>query len=83
MLTRGDRDVFSIALIPSRKVLVVDHTIKDAPVRDSTSRVALAMASKLRVNATANVVEMFMQTLVALQTTPMLNSGFVTCCTIL
>ncbi|GFW91961.1 hypothetical protein TNCV_2152411 [Trichonephila clavipes] len=57
---------------------VVDHTIEDAPVYDAASRVAAAMASELRVHAAANVVELFVQTLVVLQTTPILDSRLVT-----
>ncbi|GFT25823.1 hypothetical protein TNCV_1517881 [Trichonephila clavipes] len=52
---------------------IADHTIKDAPVCDAVSRVA-TMASEMRVNAAANVIELFMQTLVILQTTSILDS---------
>ncbi|GFV30048.1 hypothetical protein TNCV_1194951 [Trichonephila clavipes] len=57
---------------------VVNHTIEHRPVGDTASRVAAAMVSKLRVHAATNVVELFVQTLVVLQTMPILNSGFVT-----
>ncbi|GFV52973.1 HTH_48 domain-containing protein [Trichonephila clavipes] len=56
---------------------VVDHTIQDASVCDAASSVAAAMVSELRVNAAANVVELFTQTLV-LKTTPVHDSGLVT-----
>ncbi|GFX95782.1 hypothetical protein TNCV_2083621 [Trichonephila clavipes] len=55
---------------------VVDHTIEDAPVYDAASIVATDMISELRVHAVANVVELFVQTLV-LQTTPILHSEIV------
>ncbi|GFX10386.1 hypothetical protein TNCV_1867811 [Trichonephila clavipes] len=35
------------------------------------------MVSKLRINAAANVVELFVQTFVVLQSTPILDSGLV------
>ncbi|GFU06680.1 hypothetical protein TNCV_4352701 [Trichonephila clavipes] len=54
---------------------VVDHTIEDAPVCDATSRVAAAMISELRFHAAANVVNLSVQTLFVLQTTPILNSA--------
>ncbi|GFW29025.1 hypothetical protein TNCV_2355831 [Trichonephila clavipes] len=57
---------------------VVDCTIEDAPVYDTASREAIAMVSELRVHAAANVVELFMQTLFVLQTTPILYSRLVT-----
>ncbi|GFS68663.1 hypothetical protein TNCV_1958861 [Trichonephila clavipes] len=43
---------------------VVDHTIEDAPVCDAASRAAVSMVSKLRVHAAANVIELFVSTLV-------------------
>ncbi|GFT48292.1 hypothetical protein TNCV_4708581 [Trichonephila clavipes] len=49
-------------------------TIKDAFVCHTTPRVATAMVSELRVNAAANVVQLFVQTLVVLRTTPNLDS---------
>ncbi|GFV95273.1 hypothetical protein TNCV_4586481 [Trichonephila clavipes] len=52
----------------------VDHTIEDAPVCDAASRVAAAMVSELRVYVAENVIELFLQTLVVLQTTPILDS---------
>ncbi|GFY34716.1 hypothetical protein TNCV_4701971 [Trichonephila clavipes] len=57
---------------------VVDHIIEDAPVGDAASSVAAAMVSKLRVHIAANVIELFMKTLVVLQTTPILDSGLMT-----
>ncbi|GFX13575.1 putative DD41D transposase [Trichonephila clavipes] len=58
-------------------LFVVDHTIEDSPVCDAAPRVAEVMVSELRVHATANVVEPFVQTLV-LQTTPILDPELVT-----
>ncbi|GFW54974.1 hypothetical protein TNCV_2785891 [Trichonephila clavipes] len=43
---------------------VVNHIIEDAPVCDASSRVSAAMVSELRDHAAANVVELFVQTLV-------------------
>ncbi|GFX21599.1 hypothetical protein TNCV_1400131 [Trichonephila clavipes] len=57
---------------------ILDHTIEDAPVCDATSRVAAAIVSQLRVNAAANMVELFMQILVTLLTTPIQYSGLMT-----
>ncbi|GFV44169.1 hypothetical protein TNCV_1825361 [Trichonephila clavipes] len=57
---------------------VVDHTIEMTPVGDAASRVAAAMVSKLSINAAANVIELFVQTLFVLQTSPILDSGLVT-----
>ncbi|GFX46131.1 hypothetical protein TNCV_2094471 [Trichonephila clavipes] len=54
----------------SAEMFVVDHIIEDASVRDAASKVATAMVSELRVHAAENVVELFVQTLVVLQTTP-------------
>ncbi|GFT96027.1 hypothetical protein TNCV_313131 [Trichonephila clavipes] len=59
-------------------MFVVDHSIQDAPVCDAASKVAAAMVSKLRVHAAENVIKLFVQTLVVLQTTPILDSGLVT-----
>ncbi|GFU02700.1 hypothetical protein TNCV_535231 [Trichonephila clavipes] len=67
MRTRGDRDVF-----------VVDHAIEDAPVSGASSSIAAAIASELRVHAAENVVSVFLQTLVVLQMTPILDSGLMT-----
>ncbi|GFV81256.1 hypothetical protein TNCV_4772831 [Trichonephila clavipes] len=53
---------------------VVNQLIEDAPVCNAASRVTAVMVSELRVHAAANVVELFVQTLVVLQTTPMLDS---------
>ncbi|GFX20690.1 hypothetical protein TNCV_77481 [Trichonephila clavipes] len=48
-------------------------------VCDAASRVVTTMVSELKVNdAAANIVELFMQTCVLLQTTPILDSGLVT-----
>ncbi|GFW83235.1 uncharacterized protein TNCV_2508751 [Trichonephila clavipes] len=68
MRTRGDRTIHHTRL-------VVDYTIEDAPVCDAASRVAAAVVSELRVHATANVVELFVQTIVVLQTTSILDLG--------
>ncbi|GFT22409.1 hypothetical protein TNCV_3273811 [Trichonephila clavipes] len=57
---------------------VVDHTIEDTLICDAASRVAAALISELRVHAAANVIELFVQTLVVLQTTPTLDSGLMT-----
>ncbi|GFV81237.1 integrase catalytic domain-containing protein [Trichonephila clavipes] len=56
---------------------IVDYTIEDAPVCDAASRVATAMVSELRVLAAENVVELYVRTLVVLQTTPILESELV------
>ncbi|GFY05376.1 hypothetical protein TNCV_2208211 [Trichonephila clavipes] len=66
------------SLVPPR--FVVDYTIKDAPVCDASSKVAVAMVSELRVNTVVNVVELFVQTFVVLQMTliPILDSVLVT-----
>ncbi|GFS93041.1 hypothetical protein TNCV_532451 [Trichonephila clavipes] len=56
---------------------VDDPTIEDSPVCGAASRVVAVMVSELRVHAAANVVELFVQTLVVLQTTPILDSGLV------
>ncbi|GFV88773.1 hypothetical protein TNCV_3355251 [Trichonephila clavipes] len=45
---------------------IVDLTFEDAPVCDANSREIAVMVSELRVHAAANVVEMFVQTLVIL-----------------
>ncbi|GFX01621.1 hypothetical protein TNCV_3971211 [Trichonephila clavipes] len=57
---------------------IVDHTIEDAPVCDAASRVAAVMVSELRAHAGANVIELYVQTLVVLQMTPILDSELVT-----
>ncbi|GFX65952.1 hypothetical protein TNCV_13731 [Trichonephila clavipes] len=57
---------------------VVVHTIEDVSVCDAASRITAVMISELRVHASGNVVELFMQTLVVLQTTKILDSGLVT-----
>ncbi|GFW13754.1 hypothetical protein TNCV_2105781 [Trichonephila clavipes] len=59
----------------SCSMFVVDHTIENAPICDAASRVAAAMVSELRNHVAASVVELFKQTLVALQTTPIFESG--------
>ncbi|GFV61503.1 hypothetical protein TNCV_3892931 [Trichonephila clavipes] len=56
---------------------VVDSTTEDAPVCVAASRVAAAMVSELRVHAAENVVELFVETLAVLQTTPILDSRLV------
>ncbi|GFW77302.1 hypothetical protein TNCV_924181 [Trichonephila clavipes] len=45
---------------------VVDHITEDVPVCDAVSRVATAMVSELKVHAAANIVELYMQTLVVI-----------------
>ncbi|GFV08890.1 hypothetical protein TNCV_3821331 [Trichonephila clavipes] len=76
--TRGNREVYP--MVPHRFTVdgglvlrfVVDHTIEDAPVSDAASSdSASAMVSK----AAANVIELFVQTLAVLQTTPIMDSG--------
>ncbi|GFV46704.1 hypothetical protein TNCV_3847141 [Trichonephila clavipes] len=57
---------------------VVDHTIEDAPVCDAASWVTTAIVSELSAHASANVVELFVQTLVVLKTPPILDLGLVT-----
>ncbi|GFU62150.1 hypothetical protein TNCV_2473851 [Trichonephila clavipes] len=47
---------------------VVDHTTEDVPVCDAAFRVAADMVSKLNVYGAANIIELFVQTLVVLQT---------------
>lgn len=54
--------------------LVVDHTTEGAPAYDAAPRETAAMVSELRGHAAANVVKLFVQTLV-LQMTPFLDSG--------
>ncbi|GFV07907.1 hypothetical protein TNCV_3700951 [Trichonephila clavipes] len=55
---------------------VVNHTIKDFPVYGAAARAAVAMVSELRAHAAADVIELFVETLV-LKTTPILDSGLV------
>ncbi|GFV84750.1 uncharacterized protein TNCV_4297321 [Trichonephila clavipes] len=57
---------------------VVYHTFEDAPVCDAASRIVEAIVSELRVHATTNVFELFLQALVVLQTSPSLNPGLLT-----
>ncbi|GFV31075.1 hypothetical protein TNCV_4814081 [Trichonephila clavipes] len=57
---------------------VIDHAIQDTPLCDAASRVVAALVSKLRVHAAANVIEIFMQTLIVSQITPISDSGLVT-----
>ncbi|GFU78248.1 hypothetical protein TNCV_5008291 [Trichonephila clavipes] len=57
---------------------VADRTIEDAPACDAASRVAAAMFSELRVHAAANIIELFVQTLVVLKIIPILDTGLVT-----
>ncbi|GFY24180.1 hypothetical protein TNCV_1012331 [Trichonephila clavipes] len=49
---------------------IVDLTAENAHICDAASRVAATIVSKLRVPVTANVVELFVQTLVVLQMNP-------------
>ncbi|GFX26323.1 hypothetical protein TNCV_949211 [Trichonephila clavipes] len=46
-----------------------------APVFQAASRVASVMVSEIRVRAATNVVDLYVKTLVVLQTTPILESG--------
>ncbi|GFU50631.1 hypothetical protein TNCV_235931, partial [Trichonephila clavipes] len=57
---------------------VVDHAIEDTSVCDAASIVVAAIVSKLRVHAAANVIELFVQILVVLQLTPILDLGLMT-----
>ena len=57
---------------------VVEHPIEGFPVCDETSRIAEDMVAELIDHAFSNVVILFVETLVALQTTLFLDSGFVT-----
>ncbi|GFU57715.1 hypothetical protein TNCV_3638671 [Trichonephila clavipes] len=57
---------------------VVNYTIKDALVCGAASMVPSAIVSELRVYTVANIVELFVQTFVVLQTTPILGSVLVT-----
>ncbi|GFY25671.1 hypothetical protein TNCV_2487911 [Trichonephila clavipes] len=59
-------------------MFVVDHTIEYTPVSDAVSNVAADMVSELRIHAAANVIELFVLTLVFLQASPILNSGLET-----
>ncbi|GFU12683.1 hypothetical protein TNCV_2585371 [Trichonephila clavipes] len=56
----------------------VVHILEDSAFCDAALRVAEAMVSKMRVHAAANVMELFVQALVVLQSYPILNSGLVT-----
>ncbi|GFW76854.1 HTH_48 domain-containing protein [Trichonephila clavipes] len=55
-----------------------EYGIEDSPVCDAASKVAKAMVSELILYAAANVVALFVQTLVVMQMTPILDSGLVT-----
>ncbi|GFY35925.1 HTH_Tnp_Tc3_2 domain-containing protein [Trichonephila clavipes] len=57
---------------------VVDCTIEETSVCDTASRVAVTMVFELRVHSAVNVIELFVQTLVVLQTTSILDSGLKT-----
>ena len=57
--------------------IVVEHATKDALVSDVSSRVVETMVTELIVHAAANVVELFVKTLVDLKITPLLTSGLV------
>ena len=63
--------------IPASRFVVHD-TIGGAPVCDTASRVVDTIVAVLTVHAAANVVELFVQTQVVLQTIAFLDSGFVT-----
>ena len=54
---------------------VIEHTIEDAPVYDTASRVAKAMITELTIHAAENVIELFMRHFFAM--TPFLDSGLV------
>ncbi|GFS86217.1 hypothetical protein TNCV_660961 [Trichonephila clavipes] len=84
-VNRDDQDLYPIAYpnIPpglvqyeddSTNVRVIDHTFENPPVCDTASSVATAMFSELRIHAYANVVELFVQTHIVLQTTPIHDS---------
>ncbi|GFV01950.1 hypothetical protein TNCV_4979011 [Trichonephila clavipes] len=45
---------------------VVDHIFEDAPICDAASRVTSDKVSELRFHASANVVELFVQTAIIL-----------------
>ncbi|GFX86291.1 hypothetical protein TNCV_2561731 [Trichonephila clavipes] len=57
---------------------VVDHTIEDALLCYAAPRVAAVMIYELRVHNAANVIKLFVQIFVVLQTTPILSSGLMT-----
>ncbi|GFT32893.1 hypothetical protein TNCV_5039261 [Trichonephila clavipes] len=64
---------------PSRAPrFIVDHSIEDASSCDAASRVAAATVSELRAHVAANVVELFVLTLVVVKTIPILDLGLVT-----
>ncbi|PRD24681.1 UNVERIFIED_CONTAM: Centrosomal protein [Trichonephila clavipes] len=54
---------------------IVDCTIKDAPVCDAASRVAATRVCEMKVHAATDIFKMFVQTLVVLQMTPVLDLG--------
>ncbi|GFT21897.1 hypothetical protein TNCV_3179911 [Trichonephila clavipes] len=59
-------------------MFVVDHNFEDSHVSDAASRVAAPVVFELRVHADKNVVELFVHTLVVLQSTLIRDSGLVT-----
>ncbi|GFW28381.1 hypothetical protein TNCV_4640461 [Trichonephila clavipes] len=81
MQTRDDQDVYPIpppTVKPGNWPVIADHTTEDSPICDTASRVAAVMVSKMRVNAAAYFIELFVHTLVVFQTTPNRDSGLVT-----
>ena len=63
--------------IPASR-FVFEHIIDCPHVCDVANRVAKAIVVELTVHAAANVVELFMHTVVILQTTPFLDARLVT-----
>ena len=57
---------------------VVDYSIEGVLVCDVASRITKAMVAKQTVHKFANILELFVHTLVVLQTTPLLDSKLVT-----
>ncbi|GFU69046.1 hypothetical protein TNCV_4457731 [Trichonephila clavipes] len=64
--------------LSAAETFVIDNTIEFVPVCDLASMVAAAIVPQLIVHAVANVVELFVQTLVVLQKTLVLDSGLAT-----
>ncbi|GFV97419.1 hypothetical protein TNCV_2039281 [Trichonephila clavipes] len=61
---------FEVGMLISTMRFAIDPTIEDAPIFDATSGVATSTISPLRIHAAANVVELFVQTLVCLANDP-------------
>ena len=49
---------------------ITEHTIQGALVCEAASSVAVNMVTELRVEAAANVIQLFFETFVALETIP-------------